>query len=73
MNPFSPRDSRPMRGSRRARGVQALYSAGFALALAACAHSGLDDVKPTATTAYHSAQPDAVQPDAAQPPATPQR
>jgi len=48
--------------------VPLLCSAGLALALAACAHSGFDDVKPTATTAYHSAQPDAVQPSA-----TPQR
>jgi len=68
MNPFSPRDTRHARGSRRRHGVPLLCSAGLALALAACAHSGFDDVKPTATTAYHSAQPGAVQPSA-----TPQR
>jgi hypothetical protein len=49
------------------RGLQVLYSGGFVLALAACAHDGLDDVKPTATTAYHSGQPDEVQPQAAPP------
>ena len=68
MNPFSPGDSQHAGSSRRTRGVQVLYSAGFVLALAACAHDGLDDVKPTATTAYHSGQPDTVQP-----PAVPQR
>lgn len=68
MNAFSTGDSRHAGHSRRMRGVQVLYSAGFVLALTACAHDGLDNVKPTATTAYHSGQP-----DAAQPPAAPQR
>jgi hypothetical protein len=67
MNPFSTGDSRHVGRSRRMRGLQVLYSGGFVLALAACAHDGLDDVKPTATTAYHSGQPDAVQPPAAPP------
>ena len=35
----------------------AIGALGFALALCACAHDGGDDVKPTATTAYHSAAP----------------
>jgi recombinational DNA repair protein (RecF pathway) len=39
------------------RWMHALAAAGFALALTACAHNGADDVKPTATTAYHSGAP----------------
>ncbi|WP_162878212.1 hypothetical protein [Trinickia diaoshuihuensis] len=40
----------------------ATTAAGLALALGACARSGVDDVKPTATTAYHSGEAGAPQP-----------
>ena len=53
-------------GTWPARSVRIVGAAGLALALGACDQSGLDDVKPTATTAYHSAAPAAQQP----PPAT---
>lgn len=49
---------------------RALGLVSAALALGACAQQGLDDVKPTATTAYHSSQPAAPQPAPA--PAPPQ-
>ncbi|WP_242538595.1 hypothetical protein [Trinickia acidisoli] len=58
------------RGTRPARCIRALGAAGFALALCACAHDGLDDVKPTATTAYRAPQPGAPQPSPATGPAT---
>jgi hypothetical protein len=54
MNELSQRNARPARATPLvALGV----AAGCVLALAACAHGGPDDVKPTATTAYHSVQP----------------
>ncbi|MDG0023701.1 hypothetical protein [Trinickia sp. Y13] len=39
--------------------LRSLGLASAALALGACAQQGLDNVKPTATTAYHSSQPSA--------------
>ncbi|PMS20103.1 hypothetical protein C0Z18_11900 [Trinickia dabaoshanensis] len=50
--------------------ANALGAAGFSLgvlALGACAQNGMDDVKPTATTAYHSGE--AVSPPSAPAPA----
>ena len=55
--------------TRLTRWLRMLGAAGCALmlgALGACAHNGTDDVKPTATTAYHSgAQPPQPMPPAA--------
>lgn len=48
-----------------------LGAAGIAFALCACAHESGDDVKPTDTTAYHSAQPAAQQPGMPAAPAQP--
>lgn len=49
--------------------LTACFAGAFALALGACAQHGLDDVKPTATTAYRTAPPAAAQqsPPARQP------
>lgn len=57
------------RRMRPIQGVGSLGAAGLALTLtlAACAHTGVDDVKPTATTAYHSSAPAAPQPSPAAP------
>lgn len=57
-------DSAPHRqASQRGRRWAAVGAAGFVLALAACTQrGGLEDVKPTATTAYRTPQPDAPQP-----------
>lgn len=58
-------------GGPRVRGASARLAACFAsaFALGACAQHGLDDVKPTATTAYRTAPPAAAQqiPPARQP------
>lgn len=48
--------------SRQARGGLVVGAAGLILALAACAQHGPENVKPTATTAYHTPQPEAPQP-----------
>ena len=56
MNALSQRNMLPACAAAR------LIAAGFALTLGACAHDGLDDVKPTATTAYHAGQPATPQP-----------
>lgn len=52
---------------RRERGGLVAGAAGLILALAACAQHGPEDVKPTATTAYHTPQSDTPQPQAPQP------
>lgn len=55
MNELLRRSTQP---SRRLRWrMRTLGAAGLALALVACVHSNTDDVKPTATTAYHSGEP----------------
>lgn len=58
---------RSLRGT--GSGKSSFGAAGLALVLtlAACAHTGTDDVKPTATTAYHSGAPAAQQPSPAAP------
>jgi hypothetical protein len=48
--------------SRQTRGSFVAGAAGLVLALAACAQHGLENVKPTATTAYHTPLPEAPQP-----------
>lgn len=52
---------------RRERGALAVSAAALILAHAACAQHGPEDVKPTATTAYHTPQSDTPQPEAPQP------
>jgi len=48
---------------RQRRRLAAVGAAGLILALVACTQrGGLEDVKPTATTAYRTPQPDAPQP-----------
>ena len=47
---------------RPARAAALLMAGIFVPALGACAHDGLDEVKHTATTAYHAGQPAAPQP-----------
>lgn len=55
-----------LRRSTRPTWRMCMLGAGaLALALAACAHGGKDDVKPTDTTAYHSGGPAATQPSPA--------
>ncbi len=49
-------------GTRPVIWVSALGAASIALALGACAQNGMDNVKPTATTAYHSGEAAAPQP-----------
>lgn len=58
------------RGAPAAHRARMLGAATLALALGACAQTG-DDVKPTATTAYHSTQPGTAQPATAAPAAAP--
>ena len=70
MNPFSKRNRRHRPGERRVSRVplQLLGAASLFLVLGACARSGgPEDVKPTATTAFHSSQPGVVQGPARQP------
>lgn len=64
MNSFLHRSLPRAHGWRRACGMSGRCAAtiGLAFTLGACAQSGLDDVKPTATTAYRTAQPGATQP-----------
>lgn len=47
---------------RQTRSSLVAGAAGLVLALAACAQHGLENVKPTATTAYHTPPPEAPQP-----------
>jgi hypothetical protein len=51
----------------------AVGAAALAALLCACVHDGLDDVKPTETTAYHSAPPAAPSPGTAVAPAQPRQ
>lgn len=73
MTPFSLPGSRYALGPYLARRLRALCGASLALSLAlslslgACAHDGMDNVKPTATTAYHDATPPAPAPAPAAP------
>jgi hypothetical protein len=55
----------PQRSTRSIRCTWALGAAGIALAFCACTRDNREDVKPTATTAYRSAQPGAQQPGTA--------
>ena len=66
MNELSPCSTRRMRPIQR-MGSFGVAGLALALTLAACAHTGVDDVKPTATTAYHSGAPAAQQPSPATP------
>jgi hypothetical protein len=56
-------------GTRPSMWVSVLGASSIALALGACAQNGMDNVKPTATTAYHSGEGAAPQPAPAAAPA----
>lgn len=70
MNTYSRRNRRHRPSERRVSDValQLLGAASLFLVLGACARSdGPEDVKPTATTAFHSSQPGVAQAPARQP------
>ncbi|TAM49582.1 MAG: hypothetical protein EPN57_24270 [Paraburkholderia sp.] len=53
--------------ARHSAWIRVLGLVSAALALGACAQDGLDNVRPTATTAYHSSQPSAPPAPSAEP------
>jgi predicted small lipoprotein YifL len=67
MKQLSQGSARRGRGAGHGQRRLALGAAGLVLALAACAQQGPEYVKPTATTAYHTPQPEAT-PGAPAPP-----
>jgi hypothetical protein len=62
MKQLSQRSAARGRRARQACGKRVVGAAGLLLVLAACVQQGPEYVKPTATTAYHTPQPDAPPP-----------